>query len=52
MVLGPAGEGEEEDHARADGGRPRQEAQDVQLHRVEGPPDRLQEVRRVLTNDH
>ena len=37
MVRGPVRQGQEENHSRADICHPGQEAQDVQLPRVEGP---------------
>ena len=38
MVRGPVGQGQEEDHPRADVCHPGQKAQDVKLSGVEGPP--------------
>ena len=44
VVHGHGGAGQEEDGAGADAGGAGPQAQDVQLPRVEGPEDRLQEV--------
>lgn len=50
MVHGPAREGQEEDCPRVDRRHSDPEAQDEQLHRVEGHEDRLQKVRRTRPN--